>query len=165
VLLAPLVESSIVAVQPALDAKRIALSLEAQPDMPPFPGDPTRIQQIVWNLLTNAVKFTPPGGWIRIEARLLDGHIMFSVADSGQGIPPDALTRVFDPFWQGEPTSSRQYGGLGLGLTIVRRLVELHGGDIRAHSEGTGCGSTFTVSIPCNPSASSAPRVPSPRVS
>jgi signal transduction histidine kinase len=154
--LVPVIESSILAVQPAVEAKRIALTIDAQPDLPPFTGDPTRIQQVVWNLLTNAVKFTPADGQIRIETRLSDGHITLSVSDSGQGIAPDALPRVFDPFWQGEPTASRQHGGLGLGLSIVRRLVDLHGGDVRADSDGPGRGATFTITLPCPAPAGTA---------
>jgi PAS domain S-box-containing protein len=155
--LAPVIESSILAVQPAIEAKRIALTIDAQPDLPPCTGDPTRIQQIVWNLLTNAVKFTPADGRIRIETRLSDSHVTLSVSDSGLGIAPDALPRVFDPFWQGEPTASRQHGGLGLGLSIVRRLVDLHGGDVRADSDGPGRGATFTITLPCSTPAAAAP--------
>jgi CheY-like chemotaxis protein len=111
-------------------------------------GDPGRLQQIVWNLLTNAVKFTPRGGKVQVVLERVDSHVELSVSDTGQGISPDFLPHVFDRFRQADSSMSRRHGGLGLGLSIVRNLVELHGGNVRAHSPGEGQGATFVISLP-----------------
>jgi PAS domain S-box-containing protein len=111
-------------------------------------GDAQRLQQVVWNLLSNAVKFTPKGGEVRVAVETLDGHAKIIVADSGQGIAPEFLPHVFERFRQADPSSTRRHGGLGLGLAIVRQLVELHGGSVRAESPGEGQGATFIVSLP-----------------
>jgi PAS domain S-box-containing protein len=111
-------------------------------------GDSQRLQQVVWNLLSNAVKFTPKGGEVRVTVEALDGHAEITVADSGQGIAPEFLPHVFERFRQADPSSTRRHGGLGLGLAIVRQLVELHGGSVRAESPGEGQGATFIVSLP-----------------
>jgi signal transduction histidine kinase len=109
-------------------------------------GDPHRLQQVVWNLLANAVKFTPDGGQVDVRLDRGDAHVSVQVTDNGQGINPDVLARIFDPFWQGDTV--RRRGGLGLGLTIVRTLVEAHGGEVEAASEGVGQGATFRVRLP-----------------
>jgi signal transduction histidine kinase len=111
-------------------------------------GDAHRIQQIVWNLLSNGVKFTPAGGAVRVDLTRLDSEIKLSVTDTGKGISASFLPYVFDRFRQAENMVSRTSTGLGLGLSIARHLVELHGGAIEASSEGEGCGATFTVTLP-----------------
>ncbi|HVG20413.1 MAG TPA: ATP-binding protein [Blastocatellia bacterium] len=111
-------------------------------------GDPDRLQQVVTNLLTNAIKFTPEGGSIDVRLELLDGHAQITVADTGQGITPEFLPYVFDRFLQADGSYTRTQGGLGLGLAIVRHLLEMHGGNVRAESEGEGKGATFFVSLP-----------------
>jgi CheY-like chemotaxis protein/anti-sigma regulatory factor (Ser/Thr protein kinase) len=111
-------------------------------------GEPRRLQQVFWNLLSNAVKFTPIGGEVRVRVGREGGHARVTVADNGQGIRPDFLPYAFDRFRQGDQSTTRRHGGLGLGLSIVRHLVELHGGTVRAESEGEGRGSTFVVELP-----------------
>lgn len=111
-------------------------------------GDPQRLQQVVWNLLSNAVKFTPQGGKVQVFLEKINSHVELSISDTGQGIEPEFLPYVFDRFRQAESSTSRKHGGLGLGLSIVRSLVELHGGTVRAFSRGVGHGSLFTVSLP-----------------
>jgi CheY-like chemotaxis protein/anti-sigma regulatory factor (Ser/Thr protein kinase) len=114
-------------------------------------GDPARLQQVVWNLLSNAIKFTPRGGRVQIRSERVNSHLEIVVSDTGQGISADFLPHVFDRFRQADQKTSRQHGGMGLGLAIVRHLVELHGGTVRANSEGEGQGSTFTVMLPITP--------------
>jgi signal transduction histidine kinase len=111
-------------------------------------GDPERLQQILGNLLSNAVKFTPAGGRVEVIARVNGGDALVAVRDTGKGINPEVLPHVFDRFRQGDSTTTREHGGLGLGLSIARELAELHGGSVRAFSAGDGQGSTFTISIP-----------------
>jgi CheY-like chemotaxis protein/anti-sigma regulatory factor (Ser/Thr protein kinase) len=111
-------------------------------------GDAARLQQIVWNLLSNAIKFTPAGGQVELRTECADGHIRIIVSDTGKGIPPELLPRIFDRFHQIDPSSPRRHGGLGLGLALVKHLVELHGGKVEAASEGAGRGATFTVTLP-----------------
>src|SRR4028119_1997881 len=111
-------------------------------------GDPARLQQVVWNLLTNAVKFTPRGGRVQIRLERVNSQIEIAVSDTGAGIDPEFLPHVFERFRQADQRTTRQHGGLGLGLAIVRHLVELHGGAVRADSGGEGAGSTFTVTLP-----------------
>jgi PAS domain S-box-containing protein len=146
--LAAVVQAAMDTVRPAADAKGIRL--EWKSDLPDrrFTGDPDRLQQIVWNLLSNAIKFTPKGGSVEISTSQIDSHIEIHVIDSGQGIAPDFLAHVFDRFRQADGTSTRRHGGLGLGLAIVRHLVELHGGTVHAESDGEGKGSRFTVRLP-----------------
>jgi PAS domain S-box-containing protein len=117
-------------------------------------GDETRIQQVIWNLLTNAVKFTPQGGRIRLHARRQNSRVEVAVSDNGQGITPDFLSHVFDRFHQEDASNTRRYGGLGLGLSIVRHIVEMHGGTVEARSEGKGQGATFIVRLPVHDMAS-----------
>jgi signal transduction histidine kinase len=111
-------------------------------------GDPNRLQQVFSNLLSNAIKFTPEGGQIEVSMGYADSNVTVSVKDTGMGIRPDLMPRLFDPFVQGDSSSTRAYSGLGLGLAIVRRLVELHHGQIHAESGGPGQGATFSVSLP-----------------
>src|SRR5690606_24315744 len=110
-------------------------------------ADPVRIEQIVSNLLTNALKFTPPDGWIRVEVGADAGDAVLRVADGGTGISPELLPHVFEPFVQGAQGLERSRGGLGIGLTLVRRLAEMHDGRVEAQSAGTGRGSTFIVRL------------------
>ncbi len=111
-------------------------------------GDAHRLQQVVWNLLSNAIKFTPKGGSVTVSLDVVDSYVRLSVGDNGQGIAPDFLPHVFERFRQADSSSTRTFGGLGLGLGIVRQLVELHGGTVAAHSEGENLGATFTVKLP-----------------
>jgi signal transduction histidine kinase len=134
--------------RPAALAKAIDLRYERGRRPCRLVVDPARLSQIVWNLLSNAVKFTPHGGHVEVTLDSAGPAVELRVADSGQGIPPALLHHVFDRFRQGDPSMTRRHGGLGLGLAIVRQLVELHGGEVRAESPGPGRGSTFTVTLP-----------------
>ena len=116
--------------------------------MPLISADPARFQQIVWNLISNAVKFTPKGGEILVCASAVGDDLQIAVCDSGQGISPDFLPQVFERFTQADASSTRRHGGLGLGLALVKQLVELHGGTVEAESAGVGKGSKFTVHLP-----------------
>jgi signal transduction histidine kinase len=142
------VGAAIDSVRPAVEAKGVVLDAAPAPGAALVSADPDRLQQVVWNLLSNAVKFTPRGG--RVEVRVAqDGeHVRLTVRDDGAGIEPALLPRLFDRFWQADASSTRTHGGLGLGLAVVRHLVELHGGTVRAESEGPGRGATFTVTLP-----------------
>jgi signal transduction histidine kinase/ActR/RegA family two-component response regulator len=122
-------------------------------------ADPTRLEQVLNNLLNNAAKYTPPGGRLALAARAEGDEVVFSVRDSGAGIPPDMLDRVFEPFVQVDRSLDRTQGGLGIGLTLVRRLVELQGGTVRAQSEGPGKGSEFTFRLPAAPAGPGEPRL------
>ena len=135
-------------VRPAATAKSITLRTTYEPGVGPVMGEPRRLQQVVWNLLLNAVKFTPIGGEVRVHLDCDAAHARVLVTDNGAGIRADFLPFVFDRFRQGDQSTTRTHGGLGLGLSIVRHLVELHGGTVRASSEGEGRGSTFTVEFP-----------------
>ncbi|HEY6080162.1 MAG TPA: ATP-binding protein, partial [Polyangiaceae bacterium] len=123
-------------------------------------GDASRLQQIVWNLLANALKFTPAGGHIDVALRPVDAGLELTVRDDGQGIAAETLPHIFDRFKQAESSFTRSHGGLGLGLAIVRHLVELHGGQVSAESAGLGLGATFRVFVPCmkSPVAATSPR-------
>jgi PAS domain S-box-containing protein len=142
------VRAALDSVRPAADAKRIELQCSFDPRAGLVAGDPTRLQQVVWNLLSNAVKFTPAGGVVRIGVERLLAQTRITLSDTGQGIAPDFLPYVFDRFRQADGSTTRQHGGLGLGLAIVRHLVEAHGGSVHAYSAGTGAGATFTVDLP-----------------
>ena len=135
-------------VRPAAENKTITLSTALDPAAGPVLGDATRLQQVVWNLLANAVRFTPVGGRVAVGLRRAGPEAELTVTDSGRGMAPGLLPRVFDRFRQGESGTMRSHGGLGLGLSIARQIVELHGGTIRAASAGEGRGSTFTVTLP-----------------
>src|SRR5438045_4430424 len=118
-------------------------------DLPAIDADPGRMQQVVWNLLVNATKFTPAGGRVSVETRSPDPlTVRMRVSDNGIGIPAEFLPHVFERFRQADGSATRQYGGLGLGLSLVRSLIEAHGGTVAVTSEGRGCGATFTVWLP-----------------
>ncbi|HJQ23020.1 MAG TPA: PAS domain S-box protein [Blastocatellia bacterium] len=146
--LAAIIDAALDSVRPAAEAKEIRLQATLDPNAGPVSGDASRLQQVVWNLLANAVKFTPKGGHIEVRLERVDSHVEIIVTDSGEGISPDLLPFIFDRFRQGDSTSTRLHGGLGLGLAIVRHLVELHGGTVTAESGGTGQGATFRVKMP-----------------
>jgi signal transduction histidine kinase/ActR/RegA family two-component response regulator len=132
----------------ALEAKSIRLQTSIDSDIGPVIVDPDRVQQIVWNLLSNAIKFTPDHGTVHLSLRQIESNIEIAVEDTGVGIDPDFLPYVFERFRQAEAGTRRRYGGLGLGLAIVRHLVELHGGTVSAHSGGNGKGAQFRVLLP-----------------
>ncbi len=134
--------------RPAAEASRIEIGLEIGQEPLIVNGDPTRLQQVLWNLLANAVKFAGEGGHIRVAAHSAGRRVEISVTDDGEGIAPDFLPQVFSRFRQADSSSARRHGGLGLGLAIVKQLVELHGGQVRAASGGLGQGATFTVTLP-----------------
>jgi PAS domain S-box-containing protein len=146
--LALLLHQAIETVRPSADAKGIRLTAVLDPLAGPISGDPNRLQQVFWNLLTNAIKFTPRGGQVQVLLERVNSQVEASVVDTGEGIKPEFLPLVFDRFRQADPSTTRRHGGLGLGLSIVKQLVELHGGSIRAKSAGENQGSTFTVSLP-----------------
>jgi PAS domain S-box-containing protein len=146
--LVPVIEAAIETVRPSADARQIRLSVILDPRSGPIAGDPERLQQVAWNLLSNAVKFTPKGGRITVQLARINSHVELTVSDTGEGIPPDLLPHVFERFWQAEGGTTRQRGGLGLGLAIVRHLVELHGGTVAVESEGAGRGTIFRVNLP-----------------
>ncbi|HEX6898966.1 MAG TPA: response regulator [Thermoanaerobaculia bacterium] len=147
VCLAEIVASAAATITPAAQAKGVRLDCDAD-RAPVVRGDPERLQQILLNLLSNAVKFTPEGGQVRVSLRADDHQAEIVVSDTGQGIKPQFLPYVFDPFRQADPSTTRRHGGLGLGLAVVSHLVELHGGAVRAESAGEGLGATFSVTIP-----------------
>jgi signal transduction histidine kinase/ActR/RegA family two-component response regulator len=146
--LVAVIESAIDAVCPAADAKAIQLQAVFDPMAGQISGDADRLQQVIWNLLTNAIKFTPKGGRVQICLERINAHVEITVSDTGQGISADFLPHVFDRFRQADSSITRTYSGLGLGLAIVRHLVELHGGTVRAESQGEGQGATFIVQLP-----------------
>jgi signal transduction histidine kinase/ActR/RegA family two-component response regulator len=143
-----IIESAIDVVRPAAEAKGIALDVRMESPNEAYWCDPQRLQQVLWNLLSNAVKFTPAGGRVSMTQRATARGTEFTVVDTGIGIPKSFLAHVFDPFEQADSSSTREYGGLGLGLAITRHLVELHGGTIHAESDGPGQGARFVVELP-----------------
>jgi signal transduction histidine kinase/ActR/RegA family two-component response regulator len=142
------VRAALDVVQVAAEAKHVAITVEAEPGIDGVYGDGARLQQIAWNLLSNAVKFTEPGGHVVVKLRRVASAVEIVVADDGAGIPLAFLPWVFEPFRQADASNTRRHGGLGLGLSIVKHLVEAHGGTITAESKGEGRGSTFTVRLP-----------------
>jgi PAS domain S-box-containing protein len=146
--LPPVLESAINVVRPTAEAKGIQIEVNFEPEPAAVSGDSNRLQQVFWNLLSNAVKFTPAGGKVMVHLRHVDSKIEIEVADTGQGITSEFLPFVFDRFRQADSTSTRQHGGLGLGLAIARHLIEIHGGSIEARSHGEGQGATLTVRLP-----------------
>jgi signal transduction histidine kinase/ActR/RegA family two-component response regulator len=145
---AQVVDAAIEAVRLSAEAKGLRLRKIIDPLAGPVSGDPNRLQQVAWNLMTNAVKFTPAGGRIDVVLQRVDSHLELSVSDSGVGIADEFLPLVFDRFSQADSSTTRVQGGLGLGLSIVKQLVELHGGSVRAFSDGPGRGATFVVTLP-----------------
>ncbi len=146
--LEPVIEAAIEAIRPAVEAKSIEIRSRSESTPAMVAGDASRLQQVFWNLLSNAVKFTPKGGRIEVGVEYTDGHAVVRVRDNGCGIRPEDLACIFDRFRQVDSSTTRRSGGLGLGLAIVRHLVELHGGTVRAESEGENRGATFFVSLP-----------------
>jgi len=142
------IESALDAVQPAASAKGLKIETVLDPNAGPVVGAADRLRQVVWNLLMNAIKFTPRDGRVQVHLRKLKSHVEIVVSDSGEGIQPEILPFIFDRFRQGDSTTTRPHGGLGLGLALVRHLVDLHGGRVRAASEGPGRGATFVVELP-----------------
>jgi len=165
---AALLRSAVDVIQPAADGKHIRLTVDAAEAPQLFYGDQARLQQVLANLLSNAIKFTPDGGGVGISLRRTGNGVTLTVTDSGQGIPQEFLPFIFDPFRQVDQLTTRRHGGLGLGLSIVRRLVEAHGGTVRAESAGPGKGATFIVELPmvaAGPASAGPPAIPPPRVS
>jgi PAS domain S-box-containing protein len=142
------IHNAVATVQLAADAKSVRIQTVIDPRVGPVSGDPDRLQQVVWNLLSNAVKFTPRHGRVQVRVERVNSHVEIVVSDTGEGIPAEVLPHVFERFRQASTGTTRRHGGLGLGLSIVRHLVELHGGKITAASEGLGQGSTFCVELP-----------------
>jgi PAS domain S-box-containing protein len=142
------IHNAVATVQPAADAKGVRMQTIVDPRVGPVSGDPDRLQQVVWNLLSNAVKFTPKAGRVQVRLERVNSHIEIVVSDTGIGIRPDFLPHVFERFRQADAGTTRKTGGLGLGLSIVRHIVEMHGGSVTAASEGEGKGTTFRVRLP-----------------
>jgi len=153
---ANVVDMAVEAVRPAAEAKRIQIDTDLDRASAVMRGDADRLQQVVLNLLANAIKFTSKGGRIAVRLRREESDLELVVQDSGEGIPPSFLPHLFDSFRQSDSTTSRRHGGLGIGLSIARHIVELHGGTIEGHSVGVGQGSTFSVCLPISPLVSSA---------
>jgi signal transduction histidine kinase/ActR/RegA family two-component response regulator len=155
--LVTVIQAAIETMRLAAEAKQITIQTLLTSDVGQVSGDAARLQQIVWNLLSNAVKFTPTGGRIEVRLERMGNQAQIQVKDTGKGIKPEFLPHVFEYFRQEDGTTTRQFGGLGLGLAIVRHLCELHGGTVRVESSGEGLGATFTVSIPLLTQASKRP--------
>jgi PAS domain S-box-containing protein len=145
---ADVMREAIETVEPAVSAKRIDLRVSSDGDLPIIDADPDRLRQVFWNLLSNAVKYTPREGRIDVTVTAQPAEVEITVADTGVGITPDVLPHIFERFRQGNSAPTREFGGLGLGLAIVRHLVEMHGGAVRAASAGAGHGASFTVTLP-----------------
>ena len=142
------VNGAVDTVRPSIEAKGIHLEILVDPNLTPVTGDPDRLQQVIWNLLSNAIKFTPAEGKVVVRLERANSVVVITVSDTGQGIKAEFLPYVFERFRQADSTYTRQFGGLGLGLAIVRHLVELHGGTVRAESPGEGLGASFIVTLP-----------------
>jgi signal transduction histidine kinase len=155
--LVPVIEAAIDTVRPAAEAKGIQLDALLDPTAGAVSGDAERLQQVVWNLLSNAVKFAPNGGRVEVKLERADSHVEIVVADNGHGIKPEFLPYVFEHFRQEDSGTNRQHGGLGLGLAIVRHIVEQHGGTVQAASDGLDKGATFTVALPTAPVCGASP--------
>ena len=146
-----IVQAAIDALRPAAEAKQITVAVSLEPGLATIAGDPDRLKQVVWNLVSNAIKFTPAGGSIEVRLEWTATEIHLIVSDSGIGFEPDVALHLFERFRQGNSSSTREHGGLGLGLAIVRNVVELHGGTVTAASGGEGAGSVFRVRLPLRP--------------
>jgi CheY-like chemotaxis protein len=142
------VENAVDSILPAANAKGVRVKVVVDPRAAPVAGDPERLQQVVWNLVSNAVKFTPRNGQVHVRVERVNSHVEIVVSDTGQGIAPDVLPFVFDRFIQADSSSTRGHGGLGIGLALVKHLTELHGGRVTAQSPGEGSGATFIVRLP-----------------
>ncbi len=142
------IAAAIETVSLAAQTKGIEIQTIIEPDLGQVAGDPARVQQIIWNILSNAIKFTPNGGQVQVRLERVDIYAQLTITDTGKGINPEFLPYIFDYFRQEDSTTTRKFGGLGLGLAIVRNLAELHGGSVEVHSLGVGHGSTFTVRLP-----------------
>ena len=143
------IEAAVDTVMPAADAKAIHIDLRLDPDAGPISGDPDRLQQVVWNLLANAIRFVPASeGRITVRLEVIDSHVRITVKDNGPGIDPDLLPHVFDRFRQGDRSNDARHRGLGLGLAIVRHLVEMHGGTVGANNHERHRGAVFTIELP-----------------
>lgn len=142
------VKAAVASVQNSADAKGIRLELVLNPNAGPVRGDPGRLQQCFWNLLSNSIKFTPNNGRVQVILQRVNGSVQVSVVDSGEGIAAEFLPHVFERFRPGDASTTRRHGGLGLGLSIVKHLVELHGGKVQAQSAGEGLGATFSIELP-----------------
>jgi signal transduction histidine kinase len=147
VALEDVLKNAVATMQPAADAKGVSIQMIADSAMP-VSGDPDRLQQVVWNVLSNAVKFTDRGGHVQLRLETVSSSVHIVVSDDGHGIDPAFLPHIFERFRQADSRFSREHGGLGLGLAIVRELVELHGGSVSASSDGQGRGAAFTVRLP-----------------
>ena len=158
--LAATIKSALEGLIPAIDAKELGLKTWFDPRVGMISGDPARLQQVVWNLVNNASKFTPKGGHIEIRLERIDGHVEIIVSDTGQGVEPDLLPYLFERFRQGDVSSNRTSGGLGLGLAIVKHIVEMHGGTVAASSAGHGQGAKFVVRLPVAASFDESPQPP-----
>ncbi len=148
VTLAPIIERAVEVVRPSADAKSLRLQVALDAEAGSVLGDDGRLQQVVWNLLANAVKFTPKGGRVHLSLERVSSHLEIAVADTGEGMDPEFVPHVFDRFCQADASTTRAQAGLGLGLAIVRHIVEAHGGSVRAESAGRGQGAVFTVKLP-----------------
>jgi hypothetical protein len=146
--LAGAVNAAIESVRPTAQAKGVLLDQAIDPSAEPVNADPGRLQQVIWNLLTNAIKFTPQGGRIAVRVERVGSQMQVSVTDTGEGINPEFLPHLFERFSQADGSTRRTHGGLGLGLSIVRNIVEMHGGTVRAESAGEGQGATFIFALP-----------------
>jgi len=142
------IEAALESIRPAADAKDVRLQTVIEPITEAIHGDPARLQQIIWNLVSNAVKFTPKGGRVQVVLARVNSHVEIRVSDTGEGIAPEFLPRLFERFTQADASAAREHTGLGLGLALVKQLVEMHGGQVRAASDGIGKGSTFVVVLP-----------------
>jgi CheY-like chemotaxis protein len=158
-----LIDNTIESIRPAADARSLRIERIVDPLAGPVSGDPSRLQQVLWNLLTNAIKFTPKGGKIQVVLERVNSHVELSVMDSGDGIDQEFLPYLFERFSQSDASTTRKHGGLGLGLSIVKTLVELHGGAIRATSDGAGKGSTFVIHLPLRASKAVQNNTPHPQ--
>ena len=156
------VRAALESVSAQAERKSITFQVALDESLGPILGDPTRLQQVVWNLLSNAIKFSPAGQQVSVVLERRDGQALLRVSDRGAGIEAQGLSRIFDRFMQEDSSSTRMFGGLGLGLSIVRHLVELHGGTVRAESPGKGQGATFTVLLPLMPVSQEAAAAENP---
>jgi signal transduction histidine kinase/CheY-like chemotaxis protein len=154
---APILHTAVEAMRPGAESKRVALHAHIAMDAPAIMGDPNRVQQIIWNLLSNAIKFTPAGGEVRVDLAAEDDALRLSVSDTGIGIAPEFLPHVFERFRQADSSSTRAHSGVGLGLAIVRHLVQLHDGSVEAKSDGPNKGAQFVVRFPAAGRAAAGP--------